>query len=238
MKFFAGLLAAVTSGLWAVAVAQVTVFPAQPTHMDTVRVQLPESAIMRGYAPSLTQVSMVGNAITVMLGETDFLPLPGFSLDWPLGQLPAGSYQVEVRLPDRSLGSTSFTVTGRPAGGSRPLWNYTDIWWNPSESGWGLNLVHHASGIIFATWFVYGADGRATWYVVPDGLWESAVEYRGAVYRTTGPTVGETFNPSNVTRAAVGTATFRFSVTDFDAMTLTMSVEGRTVTRNLRRQSF
>src|SRR4029453_7146264 len=30
--------------------------------------------------------------------------------------------------------------------------NYQDIWWNPQESGWGMNLTHQGN-TIFATWF-------------------------------------------------------------------------------------
>ena len=34
--------------------------------------------------------------------------------------------------------------------------NYQDLWWNPAESGWGVNFTHQGD-IIFATWFTYDA---------------------------------------------------------------------------------
>lgn len=39
--------------------------------------------------------------------------------------------------------------------------DYTDLWWNSpdnSESGWGVNVVQQGD-IVFATFFIYGADG-------------------------------------------------------------------------------
>ena len=41
--------------------------------------------------------------------------------------------------------------------------DFTDIWWNAAESGWGINVAQR-SNIIFATLFVYGPDNTARWY--------------------------------------------------------------------------
>lgn len=39
----------------------------------------------------------------------------------------------------------------------------TDIWWNPSESGWGVNFAQNGN-FIFATFFIYGPPNNApTW---------------------------------------------------------------------------
>jgi hypothetical protein len=45
--------------------------------------------------------------------------------------------------------------------------DYSDLWWNSQESGWGMNIVQQGS-IVFVTLFVYGPDGKPTWYVAPD----------------------------------------------------------------------
>jgi hypothetical protein len=42
-----------------------------------------------------------------------------------------------------------------------PAANYTDLWWNPSESGWGVSIVQHASNKMFAVWFTYDIDPPA-----------------------------------------------------------------------------
>ena len=39
----------------------------------------------------------------------------------------------------------------------------SDLWWVPSESGWGMQIVQQA-GILFATLFVYDATGVPTFY--------------------------------------------------------------------------
>src|SRR5258707_15859904 len=112
-------------------------------------------------------------------------------MDTVWAQFPAGTYEVELsrRLADGTpagiVGTTQFTVPQRSD--SDPLWNHSDLWWNSAESGWGVNIMHHGTGPLFATWFVYGADGKATWYVVPGGRWTAYGEFRGSIYKTTGP---------------------------------------------------
>ena len=41
--------------------------------------------------------------------------------------------------------------------------DYTDLWWNPAESGWGVNVVQ-SDTFMFLTFFIYGQDGKPTWY--------------------------------------------------------------------------
>lgn len=43
--------------------------------------------------------------------------------------------------------------------------DFTDIWWNPNESGWGVSMTHRHSNI-FIAWYTYDEAGRAKWYVV------------------------------------------------------------------------
>lgn len=40
--------------------------------------------------------------------------------------------------------------------------NVSDLWWNPSESGWGLSLAEQA-GSIFMAWYTYASDGQPQW---------------------------------------------------------------------------
>jgi hypothetical protein len=160
-----------------------------------------------------------------------------------IGQFPVGDYQVEVRRQtniDGSLevvGRSSFSVLNSSST-KAPLQNNTDLWWNPAESGWGFNVIQHGSGIIFATWFNYAPDGRATWYVIPEGQWTLPTEYRGPIYRTTGPEVSDTFNPAAVTRTLVGDAVLSFSRTDSTRMTAILTLDGKTIIKSLQRQGF
>src|SRR5205814_1086009 len=42
--------------------------------------------------------------------------------------------------------------------------DYSDMWWLPAESGWGVNFTQN-EGVIFMTFFIYGPDHQPTWYV-------------------------------------------------------------------------
>ena len=42
--------------------------------------------------------------------------------------------------------------------------NLTALWYDQSQAGHGLNVVHQGS-ILFAAWYVYGADGKVLWMI-------------------------------------------------------------------------
>lgn len=47
------------------------------------------------------------------------------------------------------------------------LHDYSDHWFNPANSGWGLQLEQHDESA-YALLYTYNADGSATWYVSAD----------------------------------------------------------------------
>lgn len=67
----------------------------------------------------------------------------------------------------------------------RRLANYQDLWWNPDESGWGLNVTHQDE-TLFATLFTYDATGKAVWWVMSNGARLDDGAYAGSLYRTEG----------------------------------------------------
>ena len=90
--------------------------------------------------------------------------------------------------------------------------NFQDLWWanGGSESGWGVNLTHQGS-TIFATWFTYDADGNPLW-LSATAQQIAPTTYSGLLYLTGGPAFSTVpFDPTQVTRTAVGQATFRFT---------------------------
>jgi lysyl endopeptidase len=119
---------------------------------------------------------------------------------------------------------------------SSPAVDYTDLWWNPSESGWGLNLVQHASKAMFGVWYTYELDGSRTWYVIPGGSWVNANTFTGTLFTTSGPPFNGPFNPSEVEARGVGTVTLTF--TDANHGTFAWSVDGMSGTKSITRQSF
>src|SRR5689334_13033393 len=126
----------------------------------------------------------------------------------------------------------SFLVS-LPAAATNFGTDYTDLWWNPNESGWGVNVIQQWD-TIFATLFVYDQTGSARWFVASN-LTGSQNTFSGTLYQTTGPYFGGPFNPAGVHAPAVGTMTFAFNG---DTGTLTYSVNGVTVTKSIQRQGF
>jgi cytochrome c553 len=115
-----------------------------------------------------------------------------------------------------------------------PAFDYTDLWWNPAESGWGFNIIQHASNNIFAVIYTYDEPNRPMWYVLPGGTWTSPVTFTGNLFRVTGSPATLPFNGGDVVQ--VGTATLLFSGAN-DA-TLTYSVNGVQVSKVISRQLF
>jgi hypothetical protein len=227
------------------ALSQITIVPAAPKVLETVRVQISPNFLQStppGYfTPSVrdAHVSMAGNKITLDLPmQVSGIPAPGQPSDIALGQLPEGNYELEIlaHFPDSTVAfNTLFAVARKESG--KPLWNNTGLWWDPAESGWGLNLTQNAEGAIFATWFVYGADGNPVWYSVSEGQRTSPEDFTGPIYRSTGPDFHGVFDPSKVARRAVGTATFSFGV-DYMQGWAQFDIDGQRILKRIRRLEF
>jgi len=117
----------------------------------------------------------------------------------------------------------------------------SDLWWNPDESGWGVNVIEQ-SNILFATLFVYDQNGQAHWYVASDLTsinvpTDRPYEFTGRLYETTGPVFSAaSFAASAVTRRDVGTMTFEF-IPPYNA-NLSYSVDGAVVSKHVVRQAW
>lgn len=109
----------------------------------------------------------------------------------------------------------------------------SDLWWNPNESGWGVNIIQQ-SDILFLTLFVYGTDGRPTWYVGPATAATSGSTFSGPLFATTGPWFGSQFNPSAVVPRPVGSVTV--TLTSPSSANLSYTVDGITVNKAIVRE--
>jgi cytochrome c553 len=118
-----------------------------------------------------------------------------------------------------------------------PAFDYSDLWWNQNESGWGLNLIQHASNVIFGVMYTYEAPNRPLWLVMPGGTWSTPTVYSGAIYRVSGPAYNRLpFNPAQVGVRQVGLATLNFS--SRDAGTFTFTVDNVQTVKAITRQPF
>jgi hypothetical protein len=169
------------------------------------------------------------------------------------GATPSAVGTLRVDFSDHSHGTLTYSVNGtqvtkaitRQVFSAAPTctWsafdrgfsdNFQDLWWNPAESGWGVNVTHQGS-TLFATLFTYDAAGKGLWLVMSNGAATGAGQYSGTLYATTGPA----FNASpwtGATPTAVGTMSFSF--TDGDHGTLTYTYNGTSVTKAITRQVF
>jgi hypothetical protein len=125
-------------------------------------------------------------------------------------------------------------ITRQPlAAGAVPGVNYTDLWWNSNESGWGMAITQQAS-TIFLAWYVYDANARPTWYVATCSV--SGSSCSGSLLQTVGPHFGPTFDSSQVHSSQAGSISVNF--TDPNNAMITYTVNGLSASKNVTRQIF
>ena len=111
----------------------------------------------------------------------------------------------------------------------------SDLWWNPNESGWGLQLVQQAD-IIFATMFVYDSAGNPIWYTATLTTAGNG-QYSGALMLTRGPWLGTSnFNPGLVSYRTVGQLSFTLDFVEQGRVSY--SVDGVSVSKVVYRQTL
>lgn len=118
--------------------------------------------------------------------------------------------------------------------------DFTDLWYNTAESGWGFNVIQQGN-TLFGTLFVYGSDNSARWFVadamLPVDATGGTYRFNSKFYRVTGPYYAAgTFNTGDVNVTEVGQATITF--TTATTATLVYSVGADTVTKTMTRQTF
>jgi hypothetical protein len=113
--------------------------------------------------------------------------------------------------------------------------SYTDLWWDPAESGWGVTITHHPSGNAFIAWYTYDSSGNPKWYVASNCQVTNA-GCTGTLYETNGPPLGSAFNPASVQVRSVGSITFAFSGPTTGLMSY--NVKGITGVKLITRQQF
>lgn len=120
--------------------------------------------------------------------------------------------------------------------------DFSDLWYNANESGWGMNVIHQEN-ILFITLFVYGTNNAPTWFVASNVAFQSQNAagdriYRGDLFATTGTPFGVTpFVP--LTGANVRSAgTVTFTGLAAGGATLSYTVDGTTVNKTLTRQTW
>ena len=86
--------------------------------------------------------------------------------------------------------------------------DYQDWWWNPAQSGMGVNVGQQHDTLVVA-WYHFDTDGTGTYLMLSGKVQNGRLE--GDLIRTKGPVPGAGFNPAEVRRSVVGTASMVFS---------------------------
>jgi hypothetical protein len=112
--------------------------------------------------------------------------------------------------------------------------DYTDLWWNAAESGWGVALTQDA-GMIFAAWYTYDAANQPVWYVASScPLTGSGCT--GEVYKVTGGSMPTSAWAPSLAVNPVGSVTFAF--TNSSTGTMSYTINGVAGSRAITRQPF
>ena len=131
-------------------------------------------------------------------------------------------------------GSKAITQQVFATGTTPPAVDYTDLWWNAGESGWGISLTQQF-GTIFAAWYTYDSTGKAIWYVVPNCP-VSGAGCSGSLYQVTGgkplTSAWTGTNPAVI----VGSVTFAF--TNAANGTMSYLLNGVNASRAITRQVY
>jgi hypothetical protein len=129
-------------------------------------------------------------------------------------------------------------IASTAASALRPV-DYADVWWNPAESGWGLQIADQGD-LLFLTFYVYGTDNKPTWYTsivrYSSTTAAGARVYTGDLNAFTGPFFGAPFGSVPVVARIAGTATFQADSST--TATLTYTVDGTPVTKSIQRLTY
>jgi hypothetical protein len=145
-------------------------------------------------------------------------------------------------MPWKKIAATAFvavslalTSAAPPASASSFSTDNSDLWWNPAESGWGLQLIQRAD-IIFVTLYLYNTNGQPTWYAAVLN-YNSPMNWTGDLMQMSGPWFGtQPFNPAAVGVNKVGSLSFiPTSVTDG---MLSYSINGVSVSKHIERMTL
>lgn len=112
---------------------------------------------------------------------------------------------------------------------------FTGLWWNENESGWGMSFTQLGS-TVFVAWYTYDTAGKPTWYVMSScKLLGTACT--GDIYKVTGGTaLGVAWNGEGKLVAKVGVGTISFS--GDNTASFNFSINGVSGTKQITRQVF
>jgi len=141
--------------------------------------------------------------------------------------LTSGNYQSAIMIPGGVQCSSSLASAPAPSTPGA----LTGLWWNASESGWGVHFTQRGANV-FAAWYTYDGSGNPKWYVSTcTGFTGASGTCNGALLQVVGPSFfgAGSFNPSLVNATTAGSLQLSFSNPNSAAMTYTVAGQTRSV---------
>jgi cyclophilin family peptidyl-prolyl cis-trans isomerase len=153
-----------------------------------------------------------GTAPTVPWAGAGRIPTKVGTGTFTFTDINTGSFNFTINNISKSKAITRFIFSTPGPLTLAPKMDFTDLWWNANESGWGLTLTQQ-SGIIFAAWYTYDTNGNPIWYAASNCPLNSAfTACESPLYRFSGGApLSSTWPPGSPSLEAVGTVTFTFS---------------------------
>jgi len=112
--------------------------------------------------------------------------------------------------------------------------NYQDIWWNPNESGWGLNLSHQGESLAGAM-YTFDTDRKGLWILLQNVVRAGDGSYTGDLLRFRGSPF---FSVPFSIETPVKVGTMRLEFTSGDEGRIDFSVDGVAVSKTMQRLVF
>ncbi|MFI4952911.1 MAG: hypothetical protein ACHP7M_07205 [Burkholderiales bacterium] len=174
-----------------------------------------------------------------------FLPISGGTLNYALvdqvswSALPTDGGSALNRA-DMTIPNMATNFAGQSASiAAAAAVNYQGLWFNPAESGWGINFAHQGD-LIFASWFTYDLTGKGTWLVMTASK-TAANTYTGTLFQGTGPAFDAVpfpplGSPGGATVSGLtgtGTITFSDANNGLFAYTVNGIAQSKVITRQL-----
>ena len=153
---------------------------------------------------------------------------------WTYGMLPTDGMNALFRDGSvRTNAATNFNgVTVSVTAPPPPVaLNFQGLWWNPSESGWGINFAHQGDQI-FATWYTYDTAGKAWWLtMLATRTTSTGNSYAGTIFVDTGPPFNNFAGTGMPAPVGSGTLTFADGNNGTFAYTVNGVTQNKAITR-------
>lgn len=146
-----------------------------------------------------------------------------------------GSHSASKSLSRYNFGGKDVVCTAA-AGSRASASNYSDLWWNPNQSGWGVHIAH-VDDALYATWYSYDDDREAV-FLLGSTVRQADGSFRGALHRSRNGTAFTRIDgaPPSTGMDEVGVLTIRFS--DGEHATFDYTVGNVTQSRTITRMQF